>query len=45
MWNVGYENVYVKPVDKQSATQGTVEPKRKMDEWKVINHCFTWVKL
>lgn len=32
MLNLGQENVFVKPVDKQSATQGTVEPKRKMDE-------------
>lgn len=32
MLNLGYENVFVKPVDKHSTTQGTVEPKRKMDE-------------
>lgn len=32
MLNLGKENLYAKPVDKQSATQGTVEPKRKMDE-------------
>lgn len=32
MCNLGYKNVYVKPVDKQSATLGTVEPKRMMYE-------------